>query len=495
MYNHSSKSCPIAVMFLLGASFLLLPLVASFAQEIPITTSSQEARQLFIQGRDNLANVQFRKAAEYFDQAIQKDPDFAMAYLYRAQSGGGYNLAMSNIKKAVALVDKVSPGEKLLILANQARFEGNRINEKSYIEQLDKAYPNDKWAQTQIGEFYYGNADYETALKHFNRALKIDPDFAPPYNMVGYANSQLGDYNAAENAFKRYISLIPDNPNPYDSYAELLQKMGKYDESAAQYEKALSIDPQFISSLKGIGDNYLFKGDYSKAREYYDQQFQTATAINDKLNALFWKAVSYVHENKMQDALKVLQDERELADSHDLQTNVFVTHNIAAIILSETGKPDEAIKEISDATSLINAMPVSGSMKENLKANVMLGKCFALAHAGKVNEAMNEADQTEKMVRMRQDKSQLKRLNFIRGLLELKQNNNEKAIAYFADADNESPLTWYYTAMAYLNSGNKTKSAELYKKISTWNVNSLDLALVRNSAIENLKTSGLSSKD
>lgn len=494
MYN-PKKSCLAVGVILLSAVFLVLPLTVTFAQEIPVTTSSKEALQLFIQGRDNLANVQFRKAAEYFDQAIQKDPEFAMAYLYRAQSGGGYNLAMSNIKKAVALVDKVSPGEKLLILANEAGFEGNRITEKTYFQQLEEAYPSDKWAQTQIGEFYFGNADYKTALKHFNQALTIDNEFAPPYNMIGYANSQLGDYSAAENAFKKYIALIPKDPNPYDSYAELLQKMGKYDESTAQYEKALAIDPEFISSLKGIGDNYLFKGDYSKAREYYDQEFQTTSAINNKLSALFWKAVSYVHENKIPDALEVMQKERELADSNDLQTSVFGTHNTAAIILSETGNAGEGMSEISKATLLINEMPVSESMKENLTANLMLGKCYALAQEGKLSEALNETDKTEAIVRKRQDLSQIKRVNFIHGIIELKKNNNEKALSYFADADNESPLTWYYTAVAHQNNGNKSKSAELFKKISTWNVNSLDLALVRNRAIENLKASGLSSSD
>lgn len=101
-----------AGIVLLYSLFLSLPNTIVYAQEIPVTTTSNEAMQLFIHGRDNLANVQLRQASEYFDQAIQKDPDFAMAYLYRAQSGGGYNMAMDNIHKAVSLVDKVSSGEK-----------------------------------------------------------------------------------------------------------------------------------------------------------------------------------------------------------------------------------------------------------------------------------------------------------------------------------------------------------------------------------------------
>jgi len=451
--------------------------------------------QLFIHGRDNLANVQLRQASEYFDQAIQKDPDFAMAYLYRAQSVGGYNMAMDNIHKAVSLVDKVSSGEKMLIMATKASFEGNRIEEKSYVEQLDKAYPTDKWAQTQIGQFHYGNSDYKMALEHFNRALKADPNFAPPYNMIGYANSQLGDYNAAENAFKKYISLIPNDPNPYDSYAELLQKMGKYDESTVQYQKSLSIDPQFISSLKGIGDNYLFKGDYTKARDYYDQQYQKSTVINNKLGSLFWKAVSYVHEGNTQAALDIINKERDLANSHNLMTSVFTTHNSAAFILCETGEPDKALKETNMANDLIDEMQVSESMKENLTANVLLRKSFILAQQGDVDEASKVAQQAEKLVNKRQDEGQIKMLHFVEGITALQKDMNDDAISHFKMADNDSPLTWYYKAVAYQNSGNEEKSMEIYKKIAKWNVNGLDLALVRNKAMGKLKAAGMSAAD
>ena len=69
----------------------------------------------FLDGREKFENQEIAAAASLFDKAIEKDPDFAIAYLYRAQSGGGFNVMKKNIDKAVSLEDKVSPGEKLEI--------------------------------------------------------------------------------------------------------------------------------------------------------------------------------------------------------------------------------------------------------------------------------------------------------------------------------------------------------------------------------------------
>src|SRR5688572_14199599 len=65
-----------------------LPGVLLYAQEIPVTTFSKEAKKVFIQGRDKFENSEAILASELLDNAIALDPNFAMAYLLRSQSGG-----------------------------------------------------------------------------------------------------------------------------------------------------------------------------------------------------------------------------------------------------------------------------------------------------------------------------------------------------------------------------------------------------------------------
>src|SRR6185295_8781639 len=230
-----------------GLTVLLMLFIAPavlFAQqkEMPLT-SSKEALALFIQGRDKSENLE--DPGTLFEQAIQKEPNFALAYLFAGRTNQEFR---KNVEKAASLVDKVSPGEREWILAAKDQIDGNPAARKMHLEQLLKLYPADKRAHSQMGFYYRSIGDDTTALRHFTESVKLDKKYAPAYNNIGYSNLTLGRYADAERAFKTYINLIPKNPNPYDSYAELLMKTGKYDQSIKQYNQALTIDPTFINS-------------------------------------------------------------------------------------------------------------------------------------------------------------------------------------------------------------------------------------------------------
>ena len=260
----------VASLLILLTIFVFTPALVAQSKDMPIT-ASKDALALYLEGRDRVENLQ--DPGTLFEQAVHKDPNFAMAYLNIGRTNQEF---LSTLDKAVALADKVSPGEKEWILAVKAQSEGDLPGRKAHLDQLMKLHPGDKRAHMQMAFYYFGQGDNAEALKHFSAATKIDKDYAPAYNMIGYANLNMGKYADAEIAFKNYIRLIPKNPNPYDSYAELLMKQGKFDESIAQYKKALAADPTFFNSYRGIGNNYVYKGDFVKAREAYQQMYDKA---------------------------------------------------------------------------------------------------------------------------------------------------------------------------------------------------------------------------
>ena len=198
--------------------------------EIPITTSSDEALQLFFEGRELSENLKSPQAAELFDKAIALDSDFAKAYLYRAFSGGGYKVFRGNLDKAVALVDKISEGEKHEILYAQANADNDGAKQKMHLDKMLEIFPEDKRVHDIAGDyFYYNPQDYEKALMHYKKVVELDPSFAPSYNSMGYLLRDMENYTEAETAFQKYIELIPNEANPYDSYAEFLIEQGRFD--------------------------------------------------------------------------------------------------------------------------------------------------------------------------------------------------------------------------------------------------------------------------
>jgi len=291
----SAKFFLVLIIFLLHYSSSSSVNAQDYDNSIPITTKSEDALSFYQEGLYKLENLQAFTAAALFEEAIETDSSFAMAYLHRSRSGGGFIVSRENLEKAVSLIDKVSQGEKHMILFHEALADRNVNTQKEHINILLDKFPQDKRVHYFAGLHYDRINDYPTALKHFLKAAELDKNFAAAYNMVGYAHSDMGYYDAAAEAFKTYIKLIPDSPNPYDSYGELLLKIGRYDESIEQYKKAYNKDLLFTNSLMGIGHNYIFKDDFETARKYYKKQFQKAPNINEQYEALLWEAISYIH--------------------------------------------------------------------------------------------------------------------------------------------------------------------------------------------------------
>jgi tetratricopeptide (TPR) repeat protein len=453
-------------------------------KEIPVTTSSKEALSLFEKGRDKFDNQEIPAAASLFDQAIQKDTDFALAYLYRARTGGGFNVYRQNLDKAVSLEAKVSDGEKLLISYAQAFDNGNGQKLEANLDQLLKSFPEDKRVHELAGNQYFIANDFQKALDQFTKSAELDKNYAPIYNMLGYCQSALNNYPEAEKAFQTYIKLIPDSPNPYDSYAELLLKTGKYDESIDQYKKALEKDPSFAPSLAGIGNNYVFKGDYNSARKYYQEYYDKSPAVGGKLDALYMKAVSFVHEGKTDDAVKTFDDSRALAEKENITPSIYNSYNNQGFILTESGKPAEGKKCFDKAENLIESSKLPEVDKENLRVHSMLWNFYFLTANNELDKAGEAADKCKAKVDSRKNADEEMQLNSLLGMYELKKGEYDKAIKSFAQGDSQDPLTWYYTAQAYAKENDKQNSVKLYGKITKWNVNSMNLAFVRQNAME-----------
>ena len=85
--------------------------------KIPITTSSDDARKEFLQGRDLTEKLQANDSLQHFDKALSLDPNFPAAELARANASPTTKEFFDHLNKAVSLEDKASDGEKLQIEA------------------------------------------------------------------------------------------------------------------------------------------------------------------------------------------------------------------------------------------------------------------------------------------------------------------------------------------------------------------------------------------
>ena len=227
---------------------------------VEITTSSEEARTLYLKARDLSEKLRATDAHAVFEQAVAKDKDFAIGWLGVAQTSATNKDFFDALAKAVAAAPKATEGEQWQIFAAEAGAKADPTKQKQFLDKLVKAFPKDERVQNALGQYYFGRLDYKNAIASYEKAVAINPTFTQPYNQLGYAYRFTGKLPQAEKTFKKYIELLPGDPNPYDSYAELLMEEGKFDESIKSYEKALTIDANFVASYVGIGNDYMFQG-------------------------------------------------------------------------------------------------------------------------------------------------------------------------------------------------------------------------------------------
>jgi tetratricopeptide (TPR) repeat protein len=470
------RTAALTVLFLL----LISTPVVIFAQttEMPLT-ASKDALALFLQGRDKIENLE--DPGTLFEQAIQKDPNFAMAYLFAGRTNKEFR---TNLEKAVSLADKVSAGEREWILASDKQSAGDLAGRQAHLEQLLKLHPADKRAHSQMGFYYRAIGDDATALRHFTEATKLDKNYAPAYNNIGYSNMSLGRYADAERAFKTYIKLIPKNPNPYDSYAELLMKIGKYDESIKQYNKALTVDPTFVNSYRGIGNNYAYKGDFARARESYQRMFDKAPDDSLRDLALLSVVNSYVAEGKMDKALEINEQRRAMAEKAGDNQVLIGVHTVGGFILLESGKLDDAAKQFEKADELRQDPAVSATVRETRRFGGMQNRARLLIARQEFEAANTQLEEIGQYLASRKNTNQEKGYNLTAGVLDLGQKNYAKALEHFAKADTSDPYVWYYQALAQEGTGNTKSASALYRQVVGWNqLDDTGYALVRSRAV------------
>ncbi len=465
----------------LAASALPLAAQTSHAAgKIAISTASDEARAEFTRGRDLAENLRLEDSRAYFRRAIGKDPGFALAHLSLANSAPTGTEFFEHLGHAVALADKVSPGERLTILGAEAGANGDPAKQLELYRKLVAHYPRDERAHFLLGNALFGRQEYEGAIAAYRKANEIAPAFTPAYNIVGYAYRTVGRYDEAEKAFKRYIELIPDDPNPYDSYAELLMKMGRFDESIAQYRKALGVDPQFSPSYIGIATNLTFQGKYDAARAEAKKLHDAARSDGDRRGAMFAVTVTYLDQGRADLALAELEKQYALGertgDAGAMSGDAVSMGNI----LLDTGKPAEALRRYEQAARTMEASELSAEVKANAKLFYRYNAARVAIARGDLATAKREQAAYAQAAEANRNPFQVRLGHELAGMIALAEKSWDGALAHLDQANLQDPYNLYRQGVAYEGKGDGAKAQAAFARAVDFNqLPTINSALVR----------------
>jgi tetratricopeptide (TPR) repeat protein len=451
--------------------------------KVPVTTSSDEARALYDEGLALADNLHFVDANEAFAKAVEADPGFAMGYLRLAQSSQSVAAFFKAVGQAEENLANGTEGEQLYIRALIAGAENDQAGQLEAITSLLKMYPKDERTHMQLANYQNGQQNFAEAIKHYEHATSINPEFAAAWNALGYAHRSNGDLDAGKEAFARYVEIIPDEANPYDSYAELLLEMGEYDESIANYRKALEFDPHFASAYAGISINESLKGNPEAAQAAADEMLDAARNDAEERGALFQSVTAHLFAGNNEDAIDVAEEIYALAKDEGNHAAMGDISEYLGDIMAVSGEGAQALEYYEIA---LNHRRESNINEAN-KAQAERTHLFKSAIAAMVDDdhetfasraaeytAAAEADGTA---------FERRRVHELAGYLASINGDNEASVAELAQANQLDPIVLYWSAMANKGIGNEDKAAELAYRAANRNTLSANLPLFRDAAI------------
>ena len=292
-------------------------------------TDSPEAYQLYLRGRyswNQRTPRGVKKSIDFFQQAVEKDPNFALACAGLADAYNFSNIlgvlapkessprAEAAAVKALALNPQLGEAHTALGLVRSHFYFDFLGAQREFLKALGL---NPNYANAHLfyaGAYLTPMGRHEEAIAEMRKALEVDPLSLPLNNMMAETYLWSGDYQKALQQFQHTIDLEPTFPLAHFFYAGLLTEMGSYEEAikenqtgellsgaspeeagalAAEFQKALQVGGPKRYWQKNLG---ITLKEYTRAGIQYFPTIGVASAyarVGDKENAFQWLDKSF----------------------------------------------------------------------------------------------------------------------------------------------------------------------------------------------------------
>lgn len=461
-----------------GSSLRASTKEAPAAAEIPLTTQSPEARQLFLDGRAYRENWRLPEALQAWRAAAKKDPGFALAHLYVSFYTPDPKEEASARAAARRLAPQASRGEQLLVQWFAGAKEGNFVSAIAAINDVVELYPKDKWLLFQAGRWMVLQRNREKGQSLLERAHALDPDYTPALNQLGYLYASYGpQFEKSFQMFEHYARLKPQEPNPQDSWAEVLRMAGEYNKALEHYRKALKLDSKFFSSQLGIADTYALMGDEPRARAEYEKAIQMATNQRTQISYMAQLSLTYVregnHEMADQSYAKVAQLAHEMG-MFDMEADC---HRYMAMYAPDFG---HAMAHLDAAEKVVREDHSMAAENLDLAfSRVLLIRAWRAAKAGKTSTIAGAVSDLQKL--SSRNGSNLIRQNYhsAAGMLALAQGKYPDAVSHLEEEDLFTHLiAMEQLALAYEKTGNQEEATKLRAELKRSHLPSIEQVVV-----------------
>ena len=249
-------------------------------------TENPQAHELYLRGRyfwNRRTGENLKKAADYFQQAIGKDPRYALAYsgladchvLLPVYPDLGSNprdelpQALSAARKAVQLDDTLAEAHSSL-----ARALASDLQLSAAVSEFNRAIelnPNYATAHQWFGECLQSQGRVEEGLAELKRAQELDPLSLIINSLLGFAFDTAGKSDEAIAQLRKTIEIDPNFWIAHLYFGNVLEHKGQLKEAIVEFEKSNALQAHAAYNLADLARAYFLVGRKEEAQQLWDK--------------------------------------------------------------------------------------------------------------------------------------------------------------------------------------------------------------------------------
>jgi len=396
-----------------------------------ITTSSPEAFKYYIEGRRLHLKLEWEQSIAYMEKAVEKDPEFAMAY---RSMGVAHNYlghqaeARKYFKKALDLSDRLPENERLPIEAIWLVVgEENYAKAIEVLERLVKIYPGHILGHSWLATSYYNAGNFNKAIEHEESVVQNAKTADAVNDLAGYYMAK-GLYQKAEDVCRSFLQDVEDNGYIRVRLGCSYLYRRQFDLAMAEAEKAYLLDP----ALKGWMGAILFcEDDFAGTEKFVDADWQWALLLA---------------RGKINEAIGLSQ--RNLEKSKGDKEKEREAYGGLARALEKAGRYEDAYQAFGQYVRVSaeyrkskgeSGLPYLPSQQKQ----EMLAKGILQAEMKSFDEARKTAEELRSLIEKGINTKELRRYEYILGLIELGKKDYHQAADLFHRACGRLDFEFY----------------------------------------------------
>src|SRR5947209_11180396 len=215
----------------------------------PATQLSWEAYSAYLKGRhlllDNKTEATIMVALQYFQHAIELDPNFALAYAGQADA-------------YAEQADADLAPEKAFVLSKQTALRALSIN-----PDLAEAHVS------LANALFYSEWKWADAEREYKRALELKPTYEEAHHSYSHYLTLAGRHAEAIEESQLLLRLDPLSSHMNSHLGLAYLKAGRFDEALAQFKKTIALDPNYMRVYVHLGFAYEWRKMFPEAITAY----------------------------------------------------------------------------------------------------------------------------------------------------------------------------------------------------------------------------------